>query len=47
MSGWNKNCIIKWKNNAYCKEYVRLGGTLFDSLICENRALILYFKKLF
>ena len=44
MSGWNKNCAIKCKNNAYCKEYVRSGGTLFDSLICENRALILYLK---
>ena len=21
MCGWNKNCAIKWKNNAYCKEY--------------------------
>ena len=30
-----------------CKEYVRSGGTLFNSFICENRALILYFKKLF
>ena len=27
VSGWNKNCTIKWKNNAYCKEYVRSGGT--------------------
>ena len=47
MSGWNKNYTIKWKNNAYCKEYARSGGTLFDSLICENRALISYCKKLF
>ena len=34
MSGWNKNCANKWKNNAYCKEYVRSGGTLFNSLTC-------------
>ena len=32
MSGWNKNCAIKWKNNAYCKEYVRSRDTLFNSL---------------
>ena len=19
MSGWNKNCAIKWKSNAFCK----------------------------
>ena len=44
MCGWNKNRNIKWKNNAYCKEYVSSGGTLFDSLICEIRALILYLK---
>ena len=30
MSGWNKNCTIKWKNNAYCQKYVRSGGTLFE-----------------
>ena len=47
MSGWNKNCTIKNKNNTYSKEYVGSGGTLFDSLICENRALTLYIKKLF
>ena len=47
MSGWNKKSTIKWKNNAYCKEYVTSGGTLFYSLIFENRALILYFKTLF
>ena len=47
MSGWNKNCTMKWKNNAYCKEYVRSGGTRLNSLICKNRALILCFKKLF
>ena len=33
------------KNNAYCIEYVRSGGTLFDSLVCENWALTLYFKE--
>ena len=32
MSGWNKNCAIKWKNNVFCKEYVRSGDSLFDSL---------------
>ena len=32
MSGWNKNCAIKWKNNAYCKEFVRSRDTLFNSL---------------
>ena len=47
MSGWNKNFTIKWKNNAYCKEYVRSGGTLFDSLICKNRALIYISKNYF
>ena len=40
-------CMSGWNNNAYCKEYVRSGGTLFDLLIYENRTLILYFKKLF
>ena len=32
MSGQNRNCAIKWKNNAYCKEYVRSRDTLFNSL---------------
>ena len=27
ISGWYKNCAIKLKNNAYCKEYVRSGDT--------------------
>ena len=30
-SGWNKNCAIRWKNNAYCKEYVRSRDSLFNS----------------
>ena len=29
MSGSNKNCAIKCKNNAYCKEYVMSRYTLF------------------
>ena len=32
MSRWKKNVAIKWKNNNYCKEYVRSGDTLFDTL---------------
>ena len=40
MSGWNKNCAIKWKNNAYCEEYVRSGGTLFDSLTYLKMGII-------
>ena len=36
MCGWNKNCAIKWKNNAYCNEYVRSGDTLFESPTYEN-----------
>ena len=32
MSGWKENCSIKWKNDAYCKEYVRSRHTLFNSL---------------
>ena len=31
-SGWNENCDMKWKNNTYCKEYVRSRDTLFNSL---------------
>ena len=28
MSERNKNCAIKRKNNAYCKEYVRSRDTI-------------------
>ena len=40
MSGWNKNCAIKWKNSAYCGEYVRSGDTLFDSLTYLKMGII-------
>ena len=32
MSGWNKDYAIKWKNNAFFKEYFRSEDTLFDSI---------------
>ena len=32
MSGWNKKCAIKWKNNAYYKKHVRSRDTLFNTL---------------
>ena len=33
MDVWmEQDCAIKWKNNVFCKEYIRSGDTLFDSL---------------
>ena len=45
MTGWNKKCAIKWKDNAYCKECVRSWDTLFDSLTYLKMDIIanLYF----
>ena len=40
MSGWKKNLAIKWKNSAYCKEYVRSGDTLLDTLTYLKRLLL-------
>ena len=29
ISGYGTKTAIKWKSNAYCKEYVKSGDTLF------------------
>ena len=40
MSGLKKNLAIKWENNAYCKEHVRSGDTLLDTLTYLKRLLL-------
>ena len=32
MSRWNRNCTIKWKNNAYYRECFRSGDTLYSTV---------------
>ena len=36
ISGWNKSCDIKWKNNAYCKVFVRSGDTISLTNLLKN-----------